>query len=170
MSTLTEHDRAERSALAYADRLEQDGYDVAVYRYVTALDNRDPGHRQHREADGYAVRYTSSDEMDRRIHDGTPRQRRGLPALKFHDRSITVFASQDLGLDKLVGASVVADIPGEDPAAMWAGAYSPAEGPNAPEVPYVIMKRFRPRDPDDRHPWRIGPSRCYHLIMTPVTR
>lgn len=181
-------DDMENSARDYAAELRWHGYlDVAVFRYDTPLDNREPFRRDHRTAFGWAVRYTSSPEMDASVHAGTMREQRGLPATKFHDRSVTVFTGPAdpvrgyrysdawLTQDKLTShAGILADFAGEAVVPMFVSHWSPDKDTpgvrpeNIPLVPTVGFKRFTPRESGDSYPWQLGPTRMYHLIMTPA--
>jgi hypothetical protein len=165
------------AAYDYATDLRKRGYEsVNVFRYDTPLDNREPFYRNHRTGFGYAVRYTSDAATDARVWEGSDGERKGWPRPKFHDRSLTVFTGPTIvSLDAwlmqgmLTGnAGVIADFAGEEAAPMYTAAWSPSDGPNAPLVPSVIMKRFPSRESDDSYPWQIGPARFYHLIMTPA--
>lgn len=167
------------AALDYAAERRGRGYlDVAVYRYDTPLDNREPHRADHRTGFGYAVRYTSSPQIDAETWEGSDGQRKGWPMPKFHDRSLTVFTARAshaedawLTQDMLTGhAGILADFPGEGAVPMYTAAWSPADGPHAPLVPSVIVKRFPVRADDSSYPWQIGPTRFYHLIMTPMGR
>jgi hypothetical protein len=159
------------AASDYAADLRKRGYtDVGVFRYDTLTDNREPYRRDHLTASGYAVRYTSDAATDARVWAGSDGERKGWPRPKFHDRSVTVFVGENdgrlwHGLTNRGG--IIADFAGEEPAPMYTAAWSPADGPHAPLVPSVIMKRFAARKAGDRYPWQIGPTRFYHLIMTP---
>ncbi len=162
----------EDAAFTYAADLRSRCYqDVTVYRYVTALDNRETSRRDHREAYGWAVRYTSGAETDARVWAGSAGNLKGLPAPKFHDRSVTVFTGPSadgwLSQDMLTyNADIIADFAGEPAAAMYTAAWSPASGWHAPLVPSVILKRFPVRAAESNYPWQTGPQRMFHLIMT----
>lgn len=182
-------DDMENSTRDYAADLRGRGYlDVAVFRYDTPLDNREPYRRDHRTAFGWAVRYTSSPEMDAQVHAGTMREQRGLPVQRFHDRSVTVFTGPaDLvrgcrysdawltqGMLTQGHAGILADFAGEGAVPMYTAAWSPNQDTpgvrpeNIPAVPSVIMKRFPAREAGDNYTWQVGPTRMYHLIMTPA--
>lgn len=175
MTTMSNADlRAE--AHAYAATLRDDrGYvDVRVFRFTTAMDNRPQEHRNHVEAYGYAVRYTSGPADDHlRSKDG-----RNAP---FHDRSLTIFCDDATGIPQgnLIGSgAVLADVAGEDAVTpYWLAAWSPDLATLSPEqlavqsttVPTVIMKRHHGHAAGDHYPWHIGPQRTYHLIMEPAS-
>lgn len=172
MAILDTYTQMRDTAFAYAADLRERGYEnVTVFEYRTYLDNIDPSCRSHREAYGYAVRYSSSAEMDAETWKGSDGERKGRPAPKFHDRSLTVFCGEMTGLtqDKLSGSGgILADIAGEGIVPMYVAAWSPADGPNAPDVPNVILKRFPVREPGDRYPFMVGPRPMYHLILSPA--
>lgn len=146
---------------AYAARLADLGYEnITIYRYWTALDNRLGS--AHVLASGHAVRYTSSTRID---EETTPRG--GKPG-KFHDRSITLYMPREypeaarVFYRKLTRehGRIVADIPGEEPAAYWTAAYSPGQGDWD-----VLMKRFTARPAGRRGREGMGPGPMFHLIM-----
>lgn len=177
----------EDAAYDYAAGLRKRGYlDVTVFRYDTPLDNREPYRRDHRTAFGWAVRYTSSPQMDRDVLGdrlAAYRENRGEPIAKWHDRSVTMFTAPAglvscdawLTQDRLTAAAVIADFAGEDAVPMYVSHWSPSadqpgvEPENVPLVPTVGLKRFPARKDDSSYPWQIGPHRFYHVIMTPAT-
>jgi hypothetical protein len=171
---MTAWDDMNGAAFAYAADLVTRGYEsVSVFQYDMPLDNREPYRRDHRTAFGYAVRYTSDAATDARTWKGSDGERRGLPMPKFHDRSLTVFCGPHrdewLTQDMLTGnGGVIADFAGEGAVPMYTAAWSPADGPHAPLVPSVILKRFPVRETEQSYPWQLGPHRFYHLIMTPA--
>jgi hypothetical protein len=174
----------ESAAYNYAAELRERGYlDVAVFRYDTPLDNRDPFRRDHRTAFGWAVRYTSSPETDAEVWKGSYGEQRGLPAPKFHDRSLTVFTldNEFVSCDPWLRqrsltdrGGVLADFAGEGTVPMYVSHWSPSvhtpgvRPENIPAVPYVGLKRFPVRENSSSYPWQIGPHRFYHMIMTPA--
>jgi len=151
----------EAAAVEYARDKRERGYtDVQVLTYRTALDNREPHHRNHREATGYAVRYTSSDAIDAEVNKGT------RATGKWQDRQITLFCAEDgLAQERVKGQGAIVDIAGEGAAPYWSGSYSP---PGHEGVPYVLLSRFSGHQAGDRYPWQLGPRVYVHLIMTPA--
>jgi hypothetical protein len=162
------------AALAYARDLRERGYqDVSVWEYNTPMDNRDPSNRAHKTAFGYAVRYTSSEAIDREVSKGTPAGKLSVPR-KFHDRSVTVFCGNGLEQYNLIGNGILADFLNEEIAPMWVSHWSPSldtpgvRRENVPDYDQVGMRRFTTRETVSNYEWQLGPRKYYHLIMTPV--
>lgn len=169
-NALDNNDRMKDAALAYAADLRLHGFmDVEVFRYDTPLDNLEPHWKNHKTAFGYAVRYSSTPELDAKIYPGR------TPAPKYHDRSLIVFAdtrrSDDGGAipkQQLMHGGVLADFPGEGVVPYWAAWWTPEDNPHITGAHHVGMKIFPKRDTDQSYPWQIGPARYYHLIMSKV--
>jgi hypothetical protein len=167
----------EDAAYGYAAELRKRGYSAEVLWYVTALDNLPEFYRSHKTANGWAVRYSSDEATDRKVWAGSDAEKRGLPVPKFHDRSLTVFTGPEVTVsrdpwlrqDMLTNgnAGVLADFAGEGTVPMYTAAWSPADGPNAPLVPRVILKRYRVRTAGEACGLMDGPRRMYHLVVTP---
>jgi hypothetical protein len=162
------------TAREYAAEIRARGFTgVTVLRYRTALDNRNETRRDHQEASGYAVRYSSDDETDLRLWRGSQGERQGRPMPKFHDRSLTVFtgpgAHEWLTQGHLTTghSGILASLPEELLTPYYTAAWSAADKDCALGVPYVILKRSPVRQAGDSA-WVQGPARMFYLLLTPV--
>lgn len=161
---MTTHEgRARESAREYAAELLADARhkDITVFRYSSRKNNYPPEDK--RSADiwtGYAVRFSTTDEEDKRI-GGTG---------KFHDRSLVLFIDGDNGIPVArlwPHGRIIADIAGEEPVPMWLGWRSPFEDSDMydPDRQTAGFKRSRPRSAEDRYPFTDGPVLTYWIVL-----
>lgn len=144
----------------YVASLQDRGYvQIEVLRYRVALNNYEPHDKRYDVGFGYAVRYTSGACDD---HLRSPRT-----GERFHEQSLTVFAHRyGISQEKLISSGgILADFGGVSVTPYYVAAWSPASGPNMPEVPTVILKRMTVHTPGDRNPVMPGPRQMFCVLM-----
>lgn len=165
--SIVREDTMQREVHAYADELRENGRhkDIQVYRYSTRRNNygdRDP--RAYDYYSGYAVRFSTTEEEDRRISPG-----RDNPP-KFHDRSIVLFCDGGgIPMDKLwPHGRIMADIGGEGVEPMWLGWRSPFEDSDKynPDRITAGFKRSSDTRKDGEYPvWPDGPLTYFYVVF-----